>query len=70
MTTPARDQARFDLVAYHRALITNRLQAAVAIEKKYELYGLPPELVSIGLEAVSRGLDPFDAIEKPMERSE
>lgn len=70
MTTPERDQARFDLVAYHRCLITNRTAQALAIERRYGLEGLPPQLVSIGLEAVSNGLCPWDAIEQPMEKSE
>lgn len=68
--TATRDQARFDLLRYHKGLITNRSRVAARIARRYKLTGLSPLEISEGIEAVSHGLDPFDAIEKPMERSE
>lgn len=65
-----RDEARDDLAAYHRALIRGNTELAVRIEKKHDLFGLPPQMVSLGLEAVANGRDPWQAIEQPMERSE
>lgn len=70
MTTPERDEARAALIDYHRALITHQPLRAYAIEREYGFEGLPPQLVSIGLEAVSNGLCPWDAMEQPMEKSD
>jgi hypothetical protein len=66
----ARDEAREALHRYHKALVANRTDEAARIEQRYGLFGLPPMLVSLGLEAASQGLDPWDAIESPMEKSE
>lgn len=60
--TPERAQAREDLVNYHRALIKKHLDAAIAIEQKYSLLGLPPRLVSIGLQAAAAGHDHLAAV--------
>lgn len=65
-----RDEARDDLAAYHRALIRGNTDLAVRIEKKHDFFGLPPMLVSVGLEAIASGRDPWNAIEQPMEKSE
>lgn len=70
MTTPERDEARAALVAYHRALITHQPLQAYEIECRYGFDGLPPKHVSVGLQAISEGRDPWDAIEQPMEKSE
>lgn len=70
MTQHAPDEAREALHRYHRALVANRTHEAIQIEQRYGLYGLPPMLVSVGLEAVAQGRDPWDAIEQPMEKSE
>lgn len=64
------DEARDDLIAYHRALITNRTEIAVRIEQKYDFFGLSPQLVSLGLQAVTEGRDPWAAIEPPMEAND
>lgn len=64
------DEAKDDLVQYHRALINGLTSKAIAIEHKHGFFGLPPMQVSIGLEALSRGADPWEAIEQPMERGE
>ena len=60
----SRSEIRHDLVEYHRALITNRLHIAAAIEKKYLLHGRPPQLVSIGLEAAADGRDYLALVEE------
>jgi hypothetical protein len=66
----AQDQARSDLIDYHRALITNRWERALQIEVTYGLDGLPPQMVSIGLQAATQGLDPLEAVEDHLEGSE
>jgi hypothetical protein len=65
-----KDEAREALHQYHRALVANRTDEAVRIEQRFGLFGLPPMQVSLGLEAASQGLDPWDAIDQPMEKSE
>lgn len=62
-----RDEAREALQRYHRALIANRTNEAVQIEHKFGFFGLQPMHVSIGLEALGRGADPWAAIEQPLE---
>lgn len=66
MTTD-RDEARADLIQYHRALITNRTSYALQIEQKYLLDGYPPQIVSIGLQAASEGRDHLAAIDEYLE---
>lgn len=61
------DQARRDLESYAKAMIDNRIGECIAIEKRYELFGYPPELVCIGLRAAADGLDIDDAIEEHMQ---
>lgn len=39
----------------------------IQIEERNGLYGLPPEIVSIGLAAIERGEDPAGVISKAME---
>lgn len=62
--TPARDEAREDMARYHKALIANRHGEAVRIEQKYELYGYPPAIVSIGLHAAAEGKDHLEAVDE------
>jgi hypothetical protein len=66
----SRDQARFDLVTYHKSLIAGRTDDADAIEKKYDLHGYPPRVVSVGLQAASEGRDPFEAIDDHLDASD
>lgn len=65
-----RDEAKQDMVDYHRALIHGLTSRAIAIEHKHGFFGLPPMHVSIGLQALSEGRDPWEAIEQPLEKSE
>lgn len=69
MTQHARDEARFDMVTYHKALIANRVEVAIGIEKKYGLFGHTPQVVSVGLQAASEGRDVADAIEDHLDES-
>lgn len=43
-----------DAVAYTRHLIANRIDACIAIEKKYGLFGLSPQQVSEQLVEMSK----------------
>jgi hypothetical protein len=67
MSAHAIDDARADLVHYAKALVANRIEEAIAIEKKYDLHGLPPELVSVGLHAAAEGRDALAAVDEHME---
>lgn len=50
------EQADHDLKQYGRALRTGSTMSAIAIEKRWELYGYPPEIVSNVLSCVATGL--------------
>lgn len=68
MTTPERDQARFDLITFHRALITNRTKEAHDIAQRWGLQDLPPLEVSTALmEAATLGVAPADSVNRGME---
>lgn len=62
-----RDEARADLVAYAKALVTGNTDAAVRIEKRWHLYGYSPQIVSIGLRAAADGRDCMTAVDEFME---
>lgn len=55
-----------DLDRYAKAMIRGDTFTCVSIEESNDLFGYPPELVSVGLRAVGNGTDPHDAIEKYM----
>ncbi|MCI2809339.1 hypothetical protein [Eoetvoesiella caeni] len=46
-----------DLEIYSKAMISGNFQACVAIEQRHDLYGYPPEVVSVGLKAIAEGQD-------------
>jgi len=62
MSNPQNDEAVADREAYSKAMIRNDLNTCVAIEQRYGLYGYPPELVSVGLNAACEGKDPERAV--------
>jgi hypothetical protein len=70
MTTPTRDEAREDMTAYVKALIANRTECAVHIERKYGLYGHTPQVVSIALSAAAKGDDYMQAVDEYLEGEE
>lgn len=70
MTAPTRDEAREDAAAYAKALIANRTAQAIAIEQKYDVFGYPPQIVSIALQAASEGRDHLAAIDEYLEGEE
>ena len=49
---------------YSKAMIAGDGDKCIRIEQKHELFGFPPELVSIGLEAIDNGLDADAAIDE------
>lgn len=53
-----------DAERYTRAMIDGNLTALVLIERKHDLFGYPPEIVSIGLHAVAKGQDAHEAIDR------
>lgn len=53
-----------DKKAYGKAMMSGDAYRCLQIERKYELDGYPPELVSIGLDAAINGLDPMIAVEE------
>lgn len=52
-----------DVGAYAQALRRDDLNACTAIEKRYDLFGWPPAVVSVGLHAAAQGRDINAAIE-------
>ena len=52
-----------DLDRYTRAMCAGQLSTCCAIEKKYGLYGYPPQIVSVGLRAADEGRSVDDAVD-------
>lgn len=46
-----------DLERYSKAMISGDFNTCVAIEQRHDLYGYPPEIVTVGLKAVADGQD-------------
>lgn len=55
-------QAAIDRDRYTEALHEGFYSVAERIEMKYALDGLPPELVSVGLNAAAEGKDAHEAV--------
>jgi len=51
---------------YFQAMSRNDLTTLVAIEKRHDLYGYPPNIVSIGLAAFDAGEDVCEALDRYM----
>lgn len=51
------EQAKKDLARYCQGLMDNNVNLMVAIEQRYDLYGYPPSIVTVGIEAVAEGKD-------------
>ena len=47
---------------YVRAMIDGNHDMLMRIEQKHDLFGYPPEIVSIGLRAIDEGKDAHEAI--------
>jgi len=62
MSKPDIEQARADRDLYSRAMIRNVTHICTQIEQRYGLYGYPPELVSVGLNAACEGKDVDQAV--------
>lgn len=67
MSNPQNHEAVADREAYSKAMIRNDLNTCVVIEQRYGLYGYPPELVSVGLNAACEGKDPQQAVDDYIE---
>jgi hypothetical protein len=66
VTTPEREEARADLIAWIKAIPCARPEDAVRVEKKWGLTGMTAGQVRDALEAAaSRGLNPRDFTEQP-----
>jgi hypothetical protein len=51
----SQEQAKADLEAYSCGMRTNNHLLCVGIERRYDLYGAPPETVSTVLHAMAEG---------------
>lgn len=59
------DRYKEDLKAYLKAMTEfDSLDILCAIEKKYDLYGYPPEIVTHALNAASNGEDMYKAVDE------
>ena len=47
-------------------MIDGRIDICARIEQRHDLYGYPPELVTVGLKAVAEGKDAHEAIDAYM----
>lgn len=56
-----------DLERYFDAMRDGNIDACARIEQKHDLYGYPPELVSVGLKAVQDGKDKDLAVAEYMD---
>jgi hypothetical protein len=71
VTTREREEARADLVAYIKAIPCARPEEAIRIAAKWGLAGRSQREVADALElAATRGLNPRDFNETPMEGEE
>lgn len=52
-----------DAQAYAVAMLRGDIDACARIEQRHDMYGYPPELVSVGLGAIEEGKDAHAAIE-------
>lgn len=59
-----------DAGRYAAAMISGHIDTCITIEKRNDLYGYPPQLVSIGLRAIEEGSDPLEAIDAFIEDAE
>lgn len=55
------EQAQADVDRYLKAFTANAIGICVAIEKRWELYGYPPSVVTQVLAAVANGEDRYRA---------
>lgn len=55
-----------DAEVYFKAMIDGRIDICARIEQRHDLYGYPPELVTVGLKAVAEGKDAHEAIDAYM----
>jgi len=55
-----------DAEVYFKAMLTGSHETCARIEQKHDLYGYPPELVSVGLNAAAEGKDAHEAIDAYM----
>ena len=53
-----------ELKKYNKAMMDNNTEYCIDIEIIHGLYGYPPDLVSIGLDAFDAGNDALEAVEK------
>ncbi|MBD1554669.1 hypothetical protein [Pseudomonas typographi] len=59
-----------ELKRYSEAMVRGDLATCIAIEQKHELYGYPPEIVSVGLEAHDEGRDVLLAVDRYLDGDE
>lgn len=59
-----------DAETYFKAMASGNHATCIRIEERHGLYGYPPEIVSVGLNAVAEGKDAHEAIEAYMQESQ
>jgi len=55
-----------DAEVYFKAMLDGRIDRCARIEQRHDLYAYPPELVTVGLNAVAEGKDAHEAIDAYM----
>lgn len=63
-TKADREDAKDDLEDYYKAMMKNDIGEALSIEKRYCLYGYPPDIVSFALQAIIDGKDMYKALDR------
>lgn len=56
-------QDKSDAQAYTAAMLRGDCDTCARIEQRHDMYGYPPEIVSIGLAAIAEGKDGHAAID-------
>jgi hypothetical protein len=64
------EQARIDQAVYAAGMRRGDHRACLAVERRYDLDGWPPELVSVGLQAAAEGRPIHEAIEAYLAREQ
>lgn len=60
-------EVKCDRDGYYLAMTKGDYDTCISIEQKYDLYGYPPEAVSVALNALAQGMDADVAINNYIE---
>jgi hypothetical protein len=59
-----KEEVQADMDTYFKSMMNGNIDKCCSIEDKYDLYGYPPEIVSVGLNAAFEGTCIYEAVDK------